>query len=183
MTKHTEFAYATNYCVTMVITLADGSRLRLRKIRPSDKQELQAGLGRLSEKSRYSRFLTPKERFSAAELRYLTEVDGVDHYALVASPVEDPGRIVAVGRWVRLADRPDTAEAAIVVADCIQRNGVGRELSRRLADAAARRGIGRFTATMLGSNVAASKLLAAMHLQLERHTSAGVAEVSWDLAA
>ena len=125
----------------MLITLADGSHLRVREIRPSDKQELQAGLGRLSEKSRYSRFLTPKERFSAAELRYLTEVDGVGHYALVATPVDDPGRIVAVGRWVRLADQPDTAEAAIVVADCLQRNGVGRELGRRLAEAAARRGI------------------------------------------
>lgn len=167
----------------MVVTLADGSSVRIRRIRPSDKAELQAGLGRLSERSRYSRFLTPKERFSAAELRYLTDVDGMGHYALVATPLEAPGRIVAVGRWVRLAERPDTAEAAIVVADCLQRNGLGRELGRRLADAAARRGVRRFTATMLGSNVAASKLLAAMHLHLERHTSAGVTEVSWDLAA
>jgi GNAT superfamily N-acetyltransferase len=167
----------------MVVTLADGSGVSIRSIRPSDKAELQAGLGRLSERSRYMRFLTPKERFSAAELRYLTEVDGVGHYAIVATPLDDPGRIVAVGRWVRLSEQPDTAEAAIVVADGLQRNGLGRELSRRLADAAARRGIRRFTATIHGTNVAASKLLAAMHLHLERHTSAGVTEVSWDLAA
>ena len=35
------------------------------------------------------RFLTPKRSFSRAELRYLTEVDGRDHVALVAEyPVD-----------------------------------------------------------------------------------------------
>jgi hypothetical protein len=54
------------------------------------------------------RFLTLKSSFSRAELRYLTEVDGRDHVALVA---EDPGdpcrRLIAVGRFVRrLEERP-----------------------------------------------------------------------------
>lgn len=167
----------------MWITLRDGTRLVVRRIRPSDKASLQVALGRLSEQSRYSRFLTPKSSFSAAELRHLTEVDGVDHVALVAVPPDDRERIVAVGRWVRWADRPDSAETAIVVADHLQRQGLGGELGRLLAREAGRRGITRFTATILGSNVAASRLLASMHVHLERHTTSGLTEVEWDLAA
>ena len=155
----------------------------VRRIRPSDKQALQVALGRLSEQSRYSRFLAPKSSFSAAELRYLTEVDGVDHFALVASPPGDPGRIVAVGRWVRWAERPDSAETAIVVADHLQRQGLGSELGRLLAGEAGRQGIRRFTATMLGSNVAAARLLSSMHVHLESHTAGGLTEVAWELAA
>ena len=48
-----------------------------------------------------ARFLAPKPRFSADELRYLTELDFCDHYAVVATPRERPGVLVGVGRWVR----------------------------------------------------------------------------------
>jgi GNAT superfamily N-acetyltransferase len=183
VTKHTELARASKYCVTMRITLRDGTILEIRTIRPSDKEGLRVGLARLSERSRYSRFLTPKSSFSASELRYLTEVDGVDHYALVATPVGDPEQILAVGRWVRWRERPDHAETAVVVADRLQRLGLGGELGRRLAAAAARRDVKRFTATILGTNVAASRLLESMHVHLERQTGAGLTEVAWDLAA
>ena len=36
------------------------------------------------------RFLAPKPRFTLAELRYLTEVDHVDHFALVAVLADAP---------------------------------------------------------------------------------------------
>ena len=45
---------------------------------------LEDGLRQLSDESVHRRFLTPKRGFSRTELRYLTEVDGRDHVALVA---------------------------------------------------------------------------------------------------
>ena len=45
---------------------------------------LEDGLRHLSKESVQRRFLTPKSSFSRSELRYLTEVDGRDHVALVA---------------------------------------------------------------------------------------------------
>src|ERR687897_58989 len=54
------------------------------------------------------------------------------------------GERVAVARCVRLPDRPDTAEMAIVVGDPFQGQGLGRALTLALADAAVAVGIRRF---------------------------------------
>src|SRR3954469_12422372 len=100
----------------MTVKLSDGTELLVRPISPADKALLAAGLTRLSETSIQRRFLGPKPRLTSSELRYLTEVDGHDHFAIVA--VDAAGDIVAVARWVRDHDDPLSAEAAIVVADC-----------------------------------------------------------------
>jgi RimJ/RimL family protein N-acetyltransferase len=139
--------------------LSDGTRVAIRPIEAGDKQELQDGLHRLSEATVQRRFLVPKVRFTKAELRYLTEVDGHDHVSLVAESERWPGTIVAVARYVRLDADPDTAEAAIVVADELQGLGLGSLLADRLAAAAAIHGVRRFTAEMLGDNRAARRLM------------------------
>ena len=66
------------------VTLSDGQRVHLRLMQPSDKELLLAGFERLSPDSRYARFMAPKARLTEGELRYLTEVDGVDHFAMGA---------------------------------------------------------------------------------------------------
>jgi hypothetical protein len=70
--------------------LRDGTRVSVRPIRPSDAALLSAGLAHLSPESARRRFLAPKPRFTLAELRYLTEVDHVDHVALVAVLADAP---------------------------------------------------------------------------------------------
>ncbi len=110
----------------------------LRRITPEDKDALVAGLGLLSERSVYQRFLAPKPRLTSSELRYLTEVDFLDHYALVAVLARSPEVLVGVGRWVRCTESPTDAEIAIVVADDLQGRGVGTQLGRALTEAARR---------------------------------------------
>jgi RimJ/RimL family protein N-acetyltransferase len=144
----------------MVVRLDGGERVVIRPIRPEDKALLVAGMEHLSERSAYQRFLVPKSTLSAAELRYLTEVDFVDHVALVATLVEEPDVLVAVGRWVRNRDDPEIAEIAFVVADDLQHRGLGTALAAALADAARSRGVRRFVATMLPDNMAAHRLFA-----------------------
>jgi RimJ/RimL family protein N-acetyltransferase len=139
--------------------LSDGTRVTIRPIEAGDKQELQDGLHRLSDATVQRRFLVPKTRFTKAELRYLTEVDGHDHVALAVESERWPGMIVAVARYVRLDDDPDTAEAAIVVADVLQGLGLGTLLAERLATSASVHGLRRFTAEMLGDNRAAQRLM------------------------
>jgi len=128
---------------------------------------------------------TPKRSFSRAELRYLTEVDGRDHVALVAEYPGDPGRrLIAVGRFVRLQDDPEAAEVAIVVADDWHRRGLGSLLAEQLAERARGLGIRRFTATMAADNVAAHRLMTKLTSHLEqRHVGAGVSELVLELAA
>jgi RimJ/RimL family protein N-acetyltransferase len=160
-----------------------GERVVFRHIRPDDKDRLAAALARLSPESQRRRFLTPKPRFSTSELRYLTEIDGLDHVAVLALLADDPDRIVGVGRFVRLRDLPDTAEVAVVVGDRHQGQGLGRELGRRLADEARERGITRFTATLLGDNVAAHRLFHSICDRLEGRVEGGTRVVTARIAA
>jgi RimJ/RimL family protein N-acetyltransferase len=165
-------------------TLKDGSTVVLRPIQPDDKHGLDLALRRLSPASVYARFLGPKPRFTSSELRYLTEVDGHDHVALVVEPVGEPGTVVAVGRWVRLPDEPQTAEFAIVVGDHLQGLGLGSILADELALRAKAEGVTRFTASVLSENAAIVRVMARLSTHLDRHHDGhGHSEVAFDLAA
>ena len=59
--------------------LRDGTRVALRSIRPSDAEELHRGFLALSPESRYRRFFSAAADLDEATLRYLTDVDGVEH--------------------------------------------------------------------------------------------------------
>ena len=168
----------------MLYTLPSGSRVLVRPIAADDKDKLARGLRQLSDESIRKRFLAAKPRFTRAELRYLTEVDGSNHIALVAVLEDDPDQLVAVARCVRLPDREATAEMAIVVGDPWQNQGLGRAMATALADAALAVGIRRFAATMLGDNEAARRLMRTFARRLEEgQVYAGVREVLVELAA
>ncbi len=167
----------------MQARLHDGTQVRIRPIEPDDKSLLEVALGQLSEETIHRRFLAPKPRLTGADLRYLTEVDGRDHYALVALLSDQPDVLVGVGRWIRDPERPDRAEVAIVIADPLQGQGLGTALGLALADAACERGVRSFTATMLAENVPAQRLFAVISHHL-RVTHAGtIDELVGDLAA
>jgi GNAT superfamily N-acetyltransferase len=148
--------------VTRTVWLRDGTRARLRPIRPDDKHLLARGFERLGEDSRYRRFFTPMSELSPAQLEYLTEVDHHDHEAVVA--VDDQGELVGVARYVRSASEPDAAEAAVAVVDDWQGRGVGRALLNRLANRGRQEGIRRFTALVQADNQAALELIGGVPL-------------------
>jgi len=145
--------------------------VEIRPIRADDGIRLRASHTRLSPESRYRRFLAAKPTLTESDTRYLVEVDGRDHVALVATAAVDgaDGEIVAVARFVRLPDEPDAAEFAIVVADAYQRRGLGTELLRDLAAVATERDVTHFRATMLSDNIAVQRMLERL----------AVGEVSW----
>ncbi|MCW2991632.1 MAG: GCN5-related N-acetyltransferase [Solirubrobacterales bacterium] len=155
----------------------------LRAIRADDKLRLAQAHGRLSPESARRRFLGPKPRLTTAELRYLTEVDGADHVALLAVLAHDPRCIVGVGRFVRWPDRPDAAEVAVVVGDAWQGQGLGRHMGLALADAARAHGIRRFTASMLADNRAAHRLFERISARLHAECHDGIEELVAELAA
>ena len=128
--------------------LADGGVVRVRPIRPDDAEGLADFHENLSFESRYFRFFSPHPKLRPDEVERFTNVDGANRVALVAT---ESGRLIAVGRYDRLAD-PNEAEVAFVVADAHQGRGLGSLLLEHLAAVAAQHDIVRFVAETLPSN-------------------------------
>lgn len=119
--------------------VASADTLLIRPISPDDRQRLADGFQRLGERSRYRRFLSPREHLSEAELRYFTDVDHHNHEALIAiDPNNDEG--VGVARYIRSKSEPSAAEVAVAVVDDWQGKGRRRSLGRRACRSSARRG-------------------------------------------
>jgi RimJ/RimL family protein N-acetyltransferase len=167
----------------MFIRASDGTRLYVRHVRPGDKDIIRKAWLHLSEESQRRRFLAAKPRLTSTDLRYLTEIDGHDHVALIAVRLDEPNRVVAVARYVRLLDDPEVAEVAVTVGDPMQGKGIGTMLGILLADEAQGRGIRRFSASILSDNAPALRLMHKMSQRLESHTSHGVRDLVADLAA
>jgi RimJ/RimL family protein N-acetyltransferase len=145
---------------TVDVTVRDGGHIRLRPVLPEDKDRLVAGLQRLSPQSRYRRFLSPVNELSPRTLAYLTEIDFHDHFAWGALDLDQPDQPgVGVARYVRLADDPEAAEAAVAVVDDHQGRGIGTLLLEVLTFTAVEHGIRRLVASALADNAAVQDLL------------------------
>jgi GNAT superfamily N-acetyltransferase len=131
--------------------LPGGGEVLVRSVRPEDKPLFARGWERFGDESRYRRFMGVKQRLSTAELSFFTEIDHIDHEAIGALDPET-GEGLGVARYVRDADRPHAAEAAVSVIDEMQGRGPGGMLLRRLCHRAAQNGIRIFTAELLASN-------------------------------
>lgn len=144
---------------TRHVVLRDGTPVVLRPAVPEDKALLAAAFERLSPESRYRRFFSPMPTLSPSLLRYLTEIDYVDHFAWAAL-AEEAGEWVGVGvsRFIRLADRA-VAEAAFTVIDPYQGRGLGTVLFDALVLEATSQGITRFEGTVLAENASMQGVL------------------------
>ena len=130
----------------------------LRDISPQDKPALVSFHARLSEDTRYRRYHSAKGDLTSRDLRYLTEVDGHHHVALVAHPGDRPDHLLGVARAVADPARPAEAEIAIVVADDVHGMGVGADLVEAIIARAAAEGVRRVVAQVQGDNHRAMRL-------------------------
>ena len=146
---------------TTRVELRDGHVALVAPLHPDDRVRYLAGFERVSPQSRYLRFMTPMERLTESQIKYLLGVDHRDHEALLAVD-EDTGDAVGIGRFVRLENRPASAEAAVIVVDHWQGFGLGKTLMRLLAQRAREVGINRFEAILLAENEAMMGLMHAL---------------------
>jgi len=163
------------------VTLRDGTKVLLRLIVPADRALLEAGFERWSPESRYARFLASKTTLTDEELRYLTEVDQENHFAMGAMRDDGDPTVQSVGlgiaRFIRLPELHATAEAAIAVADEAQGRGLGKLLFLRLCAAAAERGIEKFRCEVLGSNTGMAGLIETIAPERTIHVGGGVMSI------
>jgi GNAT superfamily N-acetyltransferase len=133
--------------------LPGGGEVLVRAVRPEDKPLFARGWQNFGEESRYRRFMGVKPRLTVAELSFFTEIDHIDHEAIGALDPES-GDGLGVARYVRDADRPHTADAAVSVIDAWQGRGLGGKLLRRLTARATENRIRIFSASLFAENEA-----------------------------
>jgi acetyltransferase len=112
--------------------LRDGRSVRVRPIRPEDAEREKRFFDRLSERSRYQRFMEYMRELPPKLLARFTQLDYDRELALVAIREDE---FIAVGRYAPNADGV-TAEFALAVADDWQGKGLGHALLERLVLAA-----------------------------------------------
>jgi ribosomal protein S18 acetylase RimI-like enzyme len=132
--------------------------LEVRPVTAADKGRLAAAFERLGERTRYLRFLGPKPRLTAADLRYLTDIDHRSHDALAAVDPAD-GSFLGIARYATPPGETGVADFAFVVADDCQGRGIGTMLAEALLERAAENGLARLTATTLYENDGARAIL------------------------
>ena len=160
-----------------VETLRDGRRFKVRALRPDDRDEFLAAVGRSSAESLYRRFFSPKQRFTEEQIAYFVNVDFVNHVALVAALEENGGPvIIGGGRYVVV--QPGKAEVAFVVVDQYQGQGVGAALMRHLATIARDAGLNELIAEVLADNISMLKVFQKSGLRLSTTREAGVAHIA-----
>jgi RimJ/RimL family protein N-acetyltransferase len=163
-----------------VEALRDGRRFTIRALRPDDRAELLAAVGRSSAQSLYRRFFAPKRVFSEEEIAHFVNVDFVNHVALVAE-LDEGGRNVIVGGGRYIVVQPKKAEVAFVVVDDYQGQGVGAALMRHLATIARGAGLRELMAEVLADNVSMLKVFEKSGLLLSAAREAGVVHITLQL--
>jgi acetyltransferase len=171
--------------------------IRLRDIRSDDKAALVRFHRRLSAESRYRRYHAAKGDLTTSDLRYLTEVDGHHHVALVAElpppelegvagPVADfvgipeVPRLEGVARIVGDPAAPGEAEVAIVVADDAHGSGLGADLIEGVLERGRQEGVRTAVAQVQADNHRALRLFQGMGFR-QRGSSGAVIELVHDL--
>jgi len=158
------------------VTLRNGASVRVRAIRPDDEPRLLALCHRLSPRTVYERFFSPR-RLLREEAHAFANVDYRQRMAVVAE-VDDgqEPELIGVARYGP-SDEATTADVGLVVADGWQGLGLGSLLLEEILRAGEQRGIHEFSADVLTENRRALRLLA-RHTAITRRTVAsGVTSV------
>jgi len=159
--------------------LRDGCRVEIRALRPDDRAEMLAAVGRASAQSLYRRFFGLKRSFTEEETAFFVNVDFVNHVALVAL-IDEGGRSVIAGGGRYIVAQPGQAEVAFVVVDAYQGRGIGRALMRHLTNIARAAGLRTLIAEVLPENTPMLQLFKTSGLQLStRHEDQVVHIVIW----
>ena len=158
------------------VTLRNGASVRVRAIRPDDEPRLLALCHRLSPRTVYERFFSPR-RLLREEAHAFANVDYRQRMAVVAE-VDDgqEPELIGVARYGP-SNEGTTADIGLVVADGWQGLGLGSLLLEEILRAGEQRGIHQFSADVLTDNRRALRLLA-RHAAIARRTVAsGVTSV------
>ena len=164
-----------------VEALHDGCRIEIRALRPANRADLIAAVGRTSDRSLYRRFFGLKRSFTDQEAAFFVNVDFVNHVALLAL-IDEEGRSAIAGGGRYIVVQPGQAEVAFVVIDEYQGRGIGGTLMRHLTSIACAAGLRTFIAEVLPENTSMLQLFKRSGLPLSIRREDQVVHVTISLS-
>lgn len=140
--------------------LKNGTSVYFRFLKTKDKEWIKAGYKGLSYRSQYFRFISPPRELSEKDLKYLTEIDYINHVAIIAVAIRDSHKIpIGVARYIKLSESPCSAEYAITIADSFQGMGIGTTFLKLLVDHAKGNNVCELIGYVLNENYAMLRIL------------------------
>jgi len=130
------------------VVLRNGRTLRIRPVRPTDRDSLLALFRGLSPDSLHSRFFDVRTP-DAALRDSPADVDYDADFGVVGELGTD---IIGIAHFFRIKRNPKVAEVAFTIADSAQGCGVGTHLLTKLAQVARTKNIDTFIAEVLPTN-------------------------------
>jgi acetyltransferase len=132
--------------------LSDGTNITIRPIRPEDAEIERTFVRKLSNESRYFRFMQALHELTPKMLVRFTQIDYDEEMAFIAvTEVDGQERELGVARYSINPDR-ESCEFALVVADEWHHRGLGSQLMKSLIEAARAKGLERMEGEVLASN-------------------------------
>ncbi len=147
--------------------LPDGSAVTIRPIRPEDAEMEKAFFNKLSDESRYFRFMDTIRELSKPQLVRFTQIDYDRDMAFVAVQMDEEGKPeqIGVSRYVANPDG-ETVEFALTVADSWQKRGLGRKLMQVLIDCARSKGFSAVVGEVLSDNTKMLNLMTSLGFKI-----------------
>ena len=169
---------AANHTVTNI--LRNNERLLIRSFLPEDRPHLLAALGQVSGTTFYRRFFGPKRQLREEEIAFFSNVDFINHVALVAVIDRDrQSTIIGAARYIVVGQ--GKAEIALAVSDKYQGLGIGSALVRELACIARGAGLHELVAEVLIENVAMLKIFDRSGFEVTKEADMGNVRVTLHL--
>ena len=166
--------------------LKDGTRVTIRAIRPDDRDRFLEAFRLLEKDSIYTRFFSPRNDLTEAELDRAVNVDFVREVALVVTTGTARGEtIIASGRYIAIGG-PGTersAEVAFVVEEDYQGRGIASRLLAHLAALARSQSLEHFEADVLSQNSPMLAVFKRCGFPMRQRRDGGVIHLTLELAA
>jgi RimJ/RimL family protein N-acetyltransferase len=134
------------------VKLRDRRRVRLREIRPDDRDEVRQAFDRLSSESRYTRFMSHVSELSPQMLERAVLRQTERELGLVAEINAPDGIDIVAGARYYVEGDGESCEFAITVADGWQGVGLASRLMRELIQVARLRGLKHMEGFVLAGN-------------------------------
>lgn len=147
--------------------LSNGANITIRPIRPEDAMLEKDFVHRLSERTKYFRFMQALQELTPEMIVRFTQIDYDREMAFVAvtDAANMPGEL-GVGRYLMNPDG-NSVEFALVVADDCQCLGIGSKLMRTLMQTAKAKGMAFFEGEVLAVNTPMLSLVKKLGFSIE----------------